>query len=232
MSEKPLIKENNRLREKLNQHNKEVYEDILVYIRLNYTSKNEETEEILNDLLTHIIEAQRNGKKIEEVTGKDYRTYADSIIEELPRRNVWKLAGKIALTYLGILYLFSYLMSLAFNIIDDAPLSVTIDVTAEIFYIVIMSLAGVGFVFLIFHAIQYTLFRNWPAWKEYGLVFIGGAISFLILMIPGFLKNAIDIGPSLEMSLWIPVLLGIILSASGLCLLFKPEKNAGRYRNK
>ena len=155
MSEKPLIKENNRLREKLNQHNKEVYEDILVYIRLNYTSKNEETEEILNDLLTHIIEAQRNGKKIEEVTGKDYRTYADSIIEELPRRNVWKLAGKIALTYLGILYLFSYLMSLAFNIIDDAPLSVTIDVTAEIFYIVIMSLAGVGFVFLIFHAIQY-----------------------------------------------------------------------------
>src|SRR5699024_11959857 len=118
------------------QHNIEVYEDICVYIRLNYTSKNEEIEEILNDLLTHIIEAHRNGKNIEEVTGKDYKTYADSIIEELPRRSVWKLAGKIALVFLGIIYLFSFLMYLTFNVIDDAPLSVTLVITSGIYYIV------------------------------------------------------------------------------------------------
>ena len=228
MSAKPLIKENNRLREKLNPHNKEVYEDILVYIRLNYTSEDEETEEILNDLLIHTVQAQRDGKNIESVTGEDYKEYAASIIQELPQRNIWKLAGRIALIFLGVMYLFSFFTDLIFNIIDRAPLSITIDATAEIFYIVIMALSGVGFVFLFFHTMQYTLFRNWPAWKEYGLFFIISAVSFLIIICLGFLKNAVDIGPSIEMSLWFPVMLGIILVMLGFYLLFKPGSNAGR----
>src|SRR5699024_12198764 len=104
---KTLIKENNRMREKLNTHNKEVYEDILVYIRLNYTSEDEETEEILNDLLIHTVQAQRDGKNIESVTGEDYKEYAASIIQELPQRNIWKLGVRIALIFLGVMYMFS-----------------------------------------------------------------------------------------------------------------------------
>src|SRR5699024_3921862 len=160
MSAKPLIKENNRLRE------------------------------ILNDLLIHTVQAQRDGKNIESVTGEDYKEYADSIIQELPQRNIWKLAGRIALIFLGVMYLFSFFTDLIFNIIDRAPSSITVDVTPEIFDIVSMPLAGVGFVFLVYHTMQYTLFRNWPVWKEYGLLFIIRAGSFLIIICLGFLKNA------------------------------------------
>src|SRR5699024_3038658 len=97
-------------------------------------SEDEETEEILNDLLIHTVQAQRDGKNIESVTGEDYKEYAASIIQELPQRNIWKLAGRIALIFLGVMYLFSFFTDLIFNIIDRAPLSITIDATAEIFY--------------------------------------------------------------------------------------------------
>src|SRR5699024_12137322 len=94
-----------------------------------------------------------------------------------------------------------------------------------------MALSGVGFVFLFFHTMQYTLFRNWPVWKEYGLFFIISAVSFLIIICLGFLKNAVDIGPSIEMSLWFLVMLGIILAMLGFDLLFKPGSDAGREVN-
>lgn len=229
MSEKALIKENNRLREKLNPHNKQVYEDILIYIRTNYTSDDEETEEILNELLTHVIQAQRDGKDIESVTGEDYKSYADSIIEELPRRNLWKLAGIIAVVFLGITYLFSYLTDLIFRLIDGAPTTITINLLAEFIHIIVMSAAAVGFVFLIFRTMQFTLFKNWPVWKESGLVFLIGTGSFIIIILLAFLTDLIDIGPSFEISMWILILLGIALVATGLWLIFKPENNAGRY---
>src|SRR5699024_1570126 len=198
MSAKPLIKENNRLREKL------------------------------NELLIQTVQAQSDGKNIVIVTGEDYKEYAASIIQELPQRNIWKLAGRIALIFLGVMYLFSFFTDLIFNIIDRAPLSITIDATADIFYIVIMSLSGVGFVFLFFHTMQYTLFRNWLPWKDYGFLFIISAVDLLLIMFLGFLKNAVDIGPSIEMSLWFPVVLGIILVMLGYYLLVKAGSNALR----
>lgn len=226
MSEKALVKENNRMREKLNPHNKKVYEDILVYIRVNYTSETEETEEILNDLLTHVLQAQGDGKNIESVTGNDYKLYANSIIEELPKRNVWKFASIIGLIFWGVTYLFSYMIDLVFNLIDGAPATITINLVSEIAYITIVTAAGAGFVFLIFHVLQYTLFKNWPAWKEYGLIFILGAGSFLIFMLFVFLTDLIDIGPTFEISMWIPILLGVILIITGFYFLSRSKNNA------
>lgn len=226
MSEKALIEENNRLREKLNLHNKNVYEDILVYIRMNYTSEDEETEEVLNDLLTHVIQAQQDGKDIESVTGSDYKSYADSIIQELPRRNMWKFASIIGMIFLGVSYFFSYMFDLIFNLIDGAPTTITINLIAEIVHIIITTVAGTGFVFLIFHILQYTLFKNWPVWKEYGLFFVISAGSFLIFMLFVFLTDLIDIGPTFEISMWILILLGIILMVSGFYLLFRRNNNA------
>ncbi len=226
MSEKDLIAENNRMRAGLNAHNLNVYEDIMVYIRLNYSSDDAETEEVLNDLLSHVLLAQKDGKQIESVTGNDYKSYADSIIQELPKRNVWKLSGVIAMIFLGISYSISYLADLVFKLIDGAPSTITINLGTEILYVMTIILTGIGIVFLMFHTMQYTLFKDWPSWKENGLVFLVGSGSFLIFILFSFLKDAVDIGPSFEMSLWLPVLLGVILMASGFTLLFKNVNNA------
>lgn len=230
MSEKALIKENNRMREKLNPHNKKVYEDILVYIRLNYKSEDAETEEVLNELLSHVLQAQRDGKEIENVTGEDYKAYAESIIDALPKRNIWKFSGILALILLGITYTFSYLPNLIFNMIDGAPTTITIRLIALLADFLIIPAIGIGIVYFLFHSLQYSLFKNWPRWKEYGLYFLIGGGSFLIYMFILFLIARIDTGPSFEVSLWLLVLLGVILTISGFYMLFRPKKYRGALR--
>ncbi|WP_020006923.1 hypothetical protein [Salinicoccus albus] len=42
MSEKDLVKENNRLREKLNPHNTKIYDKILIYIRTSCKTESNE----------------------------------------------------------------------------------------------------------------------------------------------------------------------------------------------
>ncbi|WP_411843186.1 hypothetical protein [Salinicoccus sp. HZC-1] len=220
------------MREKLNPHNKKVYEDILVYIRLNYKSEDAETEEVLNELLSHVLQAQRDGKEIESVTGEDYKAYADSIIDALPKRNIWKFSGILAVILLGITYTFSYLPNLIFNMIDGAPTTITIHLIASLANLLIIPAIGIGIVYFLFHSLQYSLFKNWPPWKEYGFYFLIGGGAFLIYMFIIFAIALIDIGPSFEIILWFPVLLGIILLAAGLYMLFSPEDNAGQYENK
>lgn len=79
-----LIEENNRLREQLHPDNEHYYSDMMVYIR---TSGVEERqgEELLLELLQHLIEAQHGGKNAREVFGEDPEGYCKELIEQLPR---------------------------------------------------------------------------------------------------------------------------------------------------
>lgn len=71
MNSQELIKLNNKKREKLNEENLKYYEDMLVYLRLSFLKSEQETEELLNELLDHLLEAQEEGKDFTEVFGDD-----------------------------------------------------------------------------------------------------------------------------------------------------------------
>lgn len=215
MAEKDLIKENNRLREKLDPRYKKVYEDILVYIRVNTSTRSHETEAVLNTLLKQIIQTQREGRSIESVTGEDYKAYADSLVEELPRRNLWRLAAFLALILVGLNLIFDYTIQILFRLIDSAALTTTVVAIPFILEIVITASLSIGFIYTLFYAFRQVAFKGWPAWKEYGLYFLIGAGFFLVyLLIDRFLAS-IDSGPSFEMNMFLIVLLGIILTILG-----------------
>lgn len=83
-----LIQENNAKREQLNAENLKVYEEMLVYIRTKEIVKSErQTEEILMELLDHLLLAQAKGKTAVDVFGKDLKAYCDEIIKEIPRES-------------------------------------------------------------------------------------------------------------------------------------------------
>ncbi|WP_236035308.1 DUF1129 family protein [Alkalihalobacterium elongatum] len=85
MKAQELIKLNNNFRNKLTEENRKYYEDMLVYIRLSYDKSEQETEEILSELLGHLIEAQEEGKTVKDFFGSEPKKYADHIIGELPK---------------------------------------------------------------------------------------------------------------------------------------------------
>jgi DNA-binding ferritin-like protein (Dps family) len=113
MNAKDLIQLNNKKRKQLNEHNEAYYDKMLVYIRSHLTISEQQSEELLMELLDHLLEAQSNGKTAEEVFGDDPKAYCDELIRQLPKEKrmsaaffigylIFQLAGWMALVKGGI----------------------------------------------------------------------------------------------------------------------------------
>ncbi|WP_047981027.1 DUF1129 family protein [Ornithinibacillus contaminans] len=110
MISKDIIRLNNEMREKLTEENKKIYEDMLVYIRLNAKKSEQDTEEVLLEILEHLLEAQSADKTAYDVFGDDLKQYCDELIAEIPGEKQSKtlLFGSYLVFYflgiIGILY--------------------------------------------------------------------------------------------------------------------------------
>ncbi|MGD6817253.1 DUF1129 family protein [Metabacillus sp. 113a] len=85
MQAKQLIKMNNEKRGLLTNENEQVYSDFLLYLRMQLSLSAQQTEEILMEILDHLLEAQKEGKKAEVLFGSDPKGYADELIALIPK---------------------------------------------------------------------------------------------------------------------------------------------------
>ena len=105
MKIKKLLQENNERRKLLNDENFIYYENLLVYIRSSFMKDDRATEELLLELLEHLIAAQQDVKRAEEVFGKKPKELADDIIATLPNERPSKIiifVIETILQFLGI----------------------------------------------------------------------------------------------------------------------------------
>lgn len=84
MNAKDIIQLNNEKREQLTEENLEYYKKMLVYIRSNSNKSEQYTEEVLLELLEHLLQAQEEDRTAEDVFGKDPESYCKEVIEEIP----------------------------------------------------------------------------------------------------------------------------------------------------
>ena len=102
-----LIKQNNELRQQLNEENKKYYEELLVACRMKNTTKNESALEIqLLEILQDLLLYQKQGKNFTDVFGNDINKLSSSIIAEPPKENKMKIF-RFSLVYLLILIISS-----------------------------------------------------------------------------------------------------------------------------
>ncbi|MFK4996838.1 DUF1129 family protein [Bacillus sp. N9] len=92
MNAKKLIEENNRKRELLTPANEAYYSDMLIYIRLQLTLSERQSEEVLMEMLDHLLDGQQDGKTAKDIFGHDPKAYADEIIEQLPKEKNVRLS--------------------------------------------------------------------------------------------------------------------------------------------
>jgi len=79
-----LIHENNRIRALLHPANKEYYEGMLVYIRSSNIDQ-QKAEELLFEILQHMLDAQSKGRSAKEAFGNDPKAYCHELLEQLPK---------------------------------------------------------------------------------------------------------------------------------------------------
>lgn len=77
-----------RLMEALNDDYRWAYESLLEYVRLSGLNRGERSE-IMDEVLTLFLEAQKNGRTVSEVIGKEQKAFADEMIAAYGIRNFW-----------------------------------------------------------------------------------------------------------------------------------------------
>ncbi|MHA6253040.1 DUF1129 family protein [Oceanobacillus sp. CAU 1775] len=191
MHAKDLIKENNEKRELLNEENQEDYEEMLVYIRMHNKSE-QQSEEILMELLDHLLEAQANGKTAKDIFGEDLKAYSEDLINELPRetkKDQLILLLYLGLNLLGIVAIFTGIANyLAYKIFGLGTATFDFYLGTGISIVIIDLILLAGFVYIVILWINGSVFKKKPTkkWMEFlqvwviAMVFIG--LTLLVFM--------------------------------------------------
>ncbi|MDM5189157.1 hypothetical protein QUF99_18175 [Bacillus sp. DX4.1] len=80
-----MAKMNNEKRKLLTEVNELAYENILVYIRCSNVPERQ-SEELLLEILDHLLESQKEGKNAYDIFGDDLQAYCDELIAALPQQ--------------------------------------------------------------------------------------------------------------------------------------------------
>ncbi|MEN2769238.1 DUF1129 family protein [Ornithinibacillus xuwenensis] len=194
MNSKDIIKMNNDLREELSEENKKIYEDMLVYIRLNANKSEQQTEEVLLELLEHLLQAQSEGKTAKDVFGDDFKVYCDELIEEIPgeKKSQALLFGSyIIMHYLAILSTFYGASSfLLHQFFDIGSIEFTFSLGSGAAIILIDLILLYFFIKVVFRWMKGSTFREkeikkWVEFLQIWLicvVFIGLSLAVTIFM--------------------------------------------------
>ena len=98
---KKLIAENNEKRQRLNEENLAFYENFMVYVRASLLKDERAKEEVLMEMLDHVLLAQDDGKRAEDVFGKNPKQLADDVVANIPQepfKHVFTFAIEIIAT--------------------------------------------------------------------------------------------------------------------------------------
>ena len=223
MNAKKLIEENNRKRDSLTEENETYYSDMLIYIRLQLTLSEQQTEEVLMEMLDHLLDGQTEGKSVQDIFGENPKQYADEIIAQLPKeegRKIIPFISEIAFDLISWMLMIRGVITgivSQFKQVDIAVYPFTS--LLNLLFMVSIVLLGVWF---IFRVIKNSLFSEKPNsvldMVKVGL-FAGGGLGITMLAMRFMPK----IGPSFEFSWWLSLLIGGVL---WLILFFIKKRKA------
>lgn len=211
MDAKKMIEENNRKRELLTPENEAYYSDMMVYIRLQLTFSEQQSEEILIEMLDHLLDGQEEGKSAKDIFGDDPKAFADEIIEQLPKEKkrdmvpfIAGIVGNIVSWVLIIRGIFLLVASQFTQVNTEINLFVT-GVTA-----IVIGCFVVLTIWLILRLINNSLFKKSRNTKLDMLkVGLFAAAGMGVVMLAT--KFTPEIGPSFNFSWWTSLIAGAAL---------------------
>ncbi|MEI4769065.1 DUF1129 family protein [Psychrobacillus sp. FJAT-51614] len=209
MKASELIEQNNQKRELLTEENEKYYSGLLLYIRTKLSLSEQQSEEVLMEMLDHLIEGQQDGKTAKDIFGNDPRGYADEIINHLPkeeRRSMTKFLSQIAVNLLGW---FLVIRSFATLLIGQERASIVYIIPSLLIFLLIAILIVIG-VKVIFGLIHKTAFdQNSSDKKMMAQAGLFGGGSFLVVMVASYFLK--DFGPSFVLPWKVSLGMGAIL---------------------
>lgn len=200
MKAQELIEENTKKRELLHVPNKVYYEQLMIYIRTKMLLSEQKSEEVLMDMLDHLLEAQSEGKSAEDVFGTNPKAYADEVVEQLPdeeKRDMVKFWGRMAFQLLGYYFVARGIVMIPFSYFQSTPVDDHIYLFPTMIQIAVIMLVVWTAIRLVFSWLGRTAFDEVTTkgrWKEYATAGLLGGLAFLIIGLVNFYLP--NFGPS------------------------------------
>jgi len=213
MNAKQLIEDNNRKRELLTTENEEYYGDLLLYIRLKLTLSEQQSEEVLMELLDHLLDAQEAGKTAREIFGDDPKGFADAIIEHLPKeekRKVIPFIGGIIADIIGWILVIRGGLLFILSQFTEVEVKSTVHPISTIGIALVLASFVLFTIFYIFKIIDRSLFTEKPNAKKDSIKagLVGALGMAVVLLVVKFLP---EIGPAFVFPWWVSLIVGGIL---------------------
>lgn len=208
---KKLIEMNNTKRKQLTKENEKYYSDLLLYIRSVFGPSEQKTEEILMEILDHLLEGQKEGKTAHEIFGNNPKEYADEIISLLPKENIRnraKFATYLILNMLGSLLFF---WGIIFFIASQFK---EVDNQFYIFKMAICLLVTIGATFILIHyifrVVNQSIFPDKKNDKK-NFIKVGFAGMLACVIIICAFRFTPDFGPKITINWYIYVMIGFVI---------------------
>lgn len=146
---KKLLKENNKLEEKLSEKSQNVLTDIVVYLRDSKISEYNQ-EEIRRDIIEMVLEGESRNETAKDVIGEDYKAFCDEIISAFPpikyKERIFNLIGDMCL-YLIILSVIWIVKSFVIDLIVTKKVNLMINLSlSDLINGVLIICISIGFV--------------------------------------------------------------------------------------
>lgn len=174
---KDLIEGNNSKRKLLTDENEKYYSNLLMYIRSRLSISERSTEEVLMEMLDHLLEGQDEGKTAAEIFGDDPKEYADELIGQLPKekkRNLFQFGTQIVTNMLGWFLMIRGIVIVIISQYKEVDHSIYLYSDLALFGAILI--AGALGVWMIFKMINKTIFRkSKKVWRIEVVGGLGGA---------------------------------------------------------
>ncbi len=193
---KQLIKENNEKRKQLTKENETYYEQLLVYIRSSLFREERATEELLYEMLDHILLAQKDGKNAQDVFGKEPKQLADELINTLPKEQPKKIMAFFAEMMMKLVGIYFAVVGIPAIFSDEEN---TLYVGSFLLTICVLIIGMLVVVGVALNSFKKETFASKKGKKLYIVIFSFTFIT-VIGMIVAISQFANEIGPQLQTS--------------------------------
>ncbi|EDZ51284.1 DUF1048 domain-containing protein [Bacillus cereus] len=179
MTEKEMVQLNNKKRKLLTPENEAAYGDMLIYLRLTSVPQ-KQMEELLLEILDHLLEAQEDGKTAHDIFGEDLKAYCDELINSSEHQNSFQQAAVIGFVVSLLLAVqigydtFTTLMQKLFSNTNTSGIPFSIPGT--ILSAIVLTI-GAFITFSLFRRFSFTILVSW---KQKALLLLSVFIPFVL----------------------------------------------------
>lgn len=179
MTEKEMVQLNNEKRKLLTAENEAAYGDMLIYLRLTSVPQ-KQMEELLLEILDHLLEAQEDGKTAHDISGEDLKAYCDELIKSSEHQNSFQQAAVIGFAVSLLLSVqigydtFTTLMQKLFSNTNTSGIPFSIPGT--ILSAIVLAI-GAFITFSLFRRFSFTIMVSW---KQKVLLLLSVFIPFIL----------------------------------------------------